>query len=453
MKLLSALLVLFIALGVSTATGQTFTEFPIPTPNARPKGITVGPDGNLWFTEYEVNASKIGRITPEGVITEFPLPDAVAHPLGITTGPDGNLWFTENRGPNAIARITPDGLIAEFPIAQNANPWGIAAGPDGNLWFTEEWGNKIGHITTTGSMTRFTIPPCHVCNTFGLKSGPGGIAVGPDGALWFAEQYANRIDRITTSGAITGFQIPGAQSYPDCSRSGPCGPVYITAGLDEALWFTENAANKIGRITTSGEITEFPIPTPDSAPYGIVTGLDGNLYFTESRGNKIGRITTSGVITEFPIPTPGASPYGIALGSDGALWFTEEFGNKIGRLSLEAVTCESGATTMCLNSGRFRVTADWRKADGTTGQGQAVPLTPDSGYFWFFNSANIEAVVKVLNACSVNDRYWVFGAGLTNVEVTLRVVDTETGSSKTYVNALGTAFQPVQDASAFETCP
>ena len=44
-------------------------------------------------------------------------------------------------------------------------------------------------------------------------------------------------------------------------------------------------------------------------------------------------------------------------------------------------------------------------------QGQAVPLTPDSGYFWFFNAANIEAVVKVLNACSVNDHHWVFAAG------------------------------------------
>ena len=174
-----------------------------------------------------------------------------------------------------------------------------------------------------------------------------------------------------------------------------------------------------------------------------------------SRGgaNKIGRITTSGTITEFPIPTPGSSPHGIALGPDGAIWFTELGADKIGRLSLGPLTCESDPTTMCLNASRFRVTADWRKTDGTTGQGQAVALTPDSGYFWFFNPANIEAVVKVLNACSVGGHYWVFGAGLTNVEVTLRVVDTFAGSVKTYVNPLGNAYQPIQDTSAFATCP
>jgi hypothetical protein len=116
-------------------------------------------------------------------------------------------------------------------------------------------------------------------------------------------------------------------------------------------------------------------------------------------------------------------------------------------------SCVADPTTMCLNSGRFRVTADWREADGTTGQGQAISLTPDSGYFWFFNPVNIEAVVKLLNACSVNEHYWAFAAGLTNVEVTLRAVDTLTGSVKTYVNPLGTAYEPIQDTSAFATCP
>jgi len=211
----------------------------------------------------------------------------------------------------------------------------------------------------------------------------------------------------------------------------------------------------LGVSSATGQtFTEFPVRT-DAGPAGITAGPDGNVWFTEYRipGNKIGRITTSGTITEFPLPTPGSKPQGIALGPDGAIWFTEQGVDRIGRLSIGPLTCESDATTMCLNASRFRVTADWRKPDGTTGQCQAVALTPDSGYFWFFNPANIEAVVKVLNACSVNDHHWVFAAGLTNVEVTLRVVDTHTGSLKTYVNPLGTAFQAVQDTSAFATCP
>jgi len=128
------------------------TEFLVPTANSGPRGITAGPDGNLWFTE--LNASKIGRITPAGRITEFHLIAICVFsvgcgPFGITAGPDGNLWFTEFDG-NAIGRITPSGSFSVFGIpTAKSRPEGITAGPDGNLWFTEAIGNKIGRITTS----------------------------------------------------------------------------------------------------------------------------------------------------------------------------------------------------------------------------------------------------------------------------------------------------------------
>ncbi len=115
--------------------------------------------------------------------------------------------------------------------------------------------------------------------------------------------------------------------------------------------------------------------------------------------------------------------------------------------------CVPSATTLCVNGGRFQVTAAWRRTDGSAGQGQGVSLTDDSGYFWFFNAANIEVVLKVLSGCSINNNYWVFSAGLTNVGVTLVVTDTQHGTVQSYVNPLGTAYQPVQDTSAFATCP
>jgi len=73
--------------------------------------------------------------------------------------------------------------------------------------------------------------------------------------------------------------------------------------------------------------------------------------------------------------------------------------------------------------------------------------------FWFFTSNNIEVIVKVLNACSFNQRYWVFAGGLTNVAATMRVTDTRSGIVRTYLSRQGTAFQPVQDTGAFATCP
>lgn len=114
--------------------------------------------------------------------------------------------------------------------------------------------------------------------------------------------------------------------------------------------------------------------------------------------------------------------------------------------------CTPTATSLCLNNDRFRIETFWRRADGASGQGQAVRLTPDTGYFWFFNSSNVESFVKVLNACGLGNRFWVFGGGLTNVEVRTRVTDTATGQIKEYVNPLGTAFQPLQDTNAFATC-
>jgi hypothetical protein len=124
-----------------------FTEFPIPTAGSQPSGITVGPDGALWFTETSGN--NIGRITTAGVVKEFPIRTAYSSPSGITAGPDGALWFTETSGNN-IGRITTAGVITnEFPIPTAASgPSGITTGPDGALWFTEAGGNKIGRLAS-----------------------------------------------------------------------------------------------------------------------------------------------------------------------------------------------------------------------------------------------------------------------------------------------------------------
>jgi hypothetical protein len=83
-----------------------------------------------------------------------------------------------------------------------------------------------------------------------------------------------------------------------------------------------------------------------------------------------------------------------------------------------------------------------------------VTLTGESGYFWFFDPGNVEVTVKVLNACALNNRYWVFAAGMTNVRVVLTVTDTKTGTAtKTYTNPQGRVFRSILDTGAFATCP
>ena len=121
---------------------------------------------------------------------------------------------------------------------------------------------------------------------------------------------------------------------------------------------------------------------------------------------------------------------------------------------VKTTACAPSSTSLCLNQGRFMVEAFWKAPDGATGSGQAVQLTDDAGYFWFFSANNVEVLTKVLDACGLAsfENYWVFAAGLTDVEVTLRVTDTVSGEVKDYFNPPGTPYQPIQDTEAFYTC-
>ena len=81
---------------------------------------------------------------------------------------------------------------------------------------------------------------------------------------------------------------------------------------------------------------------------------------------------------------------------------------------LSAAPCTPSPTTLCLNDSRFEVEVSWRDSRDRTGDGQAKSITADTGYFWFFSETNIELVIKVLDARSINQKYWVFFGALTS---------------------------------------
>ena len=129
-------------------------------------------------------------------------------------------------------------------------------------------------------------------------SGPFGMASAPDGALWFTQLHSDRIGRITTDGQVTEFPLPLSGAFPSA----------LTTGPDGALWFTLNQAHAIGRISLAGDFTLHPLPTENAAPVGITCGADGALWFVEIGAGRIGRITTDGRIDEFPLPTRRPGP-------------------------------------------------------------------------------------------------------------------------------------------------
>jgi virginiamycin B lyase len=145
-------------------------------------------------------------------------------------------------------------------------PDALAVGRDGEVWYTDD-GGYICHISSTDNVRCYAIHPS--TKDIWMR----GIAIGPDGALWFTERGGQRIGRITTSGVITQFSLPRGVY-----------PFDIVSGPDRALWFTTDT--RVGRITTAGRITLWPIPGAQQFG-GIAVAPDGSLWLADGLANTL----------------------------------------------------------------------------------------------------------------------------------------------------------------------
>lgn len=130
----------------------------------------------------------------------------------------------------------------------------------------------------------------------------------------------------------------------------------------------------------------------------------------------------------------------------------------VARIPAMSETCESDAQTLCLEDGRFRITLDYETAlgGGRSGSASVVSLgevgIARGGILSFFSTSNPEVLVKVLDGCSVNDRFWVFFAATTTVGFTLQVEDLQAGLARVYSNEDKTVARTVTDTAAFDSC-
>lgn len=157
------------------------------------------------------------------------------------------------------------------------------------------------------------------------NAGVSSIAAAANGDVWFAESKANKLGKVSTAGMVTEIPFP--------IDSGFSSPLAITSGADDRLWFT-TSSHLIGAVTTSGAFQKYALPSSsDTLLTAITSGGDNRLYFVEPGHNKIGAITTTGVVSEYAIPAANAAPSSITEGPDGNVWFTELDANRIGRLT------------------------------------------------------------------------------------------------------------------------
>jgi RHS repeat-associated protein len=319
--------------------GSGIQEFPVPTSSSNPLGVAVTPDphsgaGDAWFTESGGN--KIGEVKADGSFTEYPIPSQPNYsgsPRGITVGADGNLWFTTY---SYIGRMTPDGSFTFFPITPYNDAYDITAGPDGNVWFTEV-GGSVGYVTPNGAVTEYAV---------GAGIHPAYIT-GLGGSLWFTATGgggANYVYQITTGGALTQYVLPSSWTLGDITAGpdgrvwfgstdtaltamaadgsytsytwpiypGGYGPNYLRPDASGAIVFANQNGGAIGRMTITGSVSFTSVPSGYPTD-GLAIAADGTIWFSEPAGNKIGMLP--GGPGQFPPSVPAAQTYGCACGT------------------------------------------------------------------------------------------------------------------------------------------
>ncbi len=319
----------------------------------------------------------------------------------------------------------------------------------------------------------------------------GFVGLGPDDVNpWLVNVPLREVATNIDLGNVWRDPMPGHSEVPlhDNSQAEPAGPI------DLATW---NRARGVVSVTCddSGG-SEFLLAARNLLPnrlysiFGIYSdppenplimqpfgGLP-NAFVTDAKGRGSIRRTLNGCPLEPPPGEPSLLAIDLRFHSDHMLYGVHPSipqaggGLAIGAVShahLEFVfsgqallqpegwgedVCLPGNTTYCLQDGRFRVEMTWVDFDNRMGQGKTANFaSDDSGFFFFFDRDNWEAMVKVLDGCGFNGHYWVFASASTNVEYTLTVTDTRSGQTKEYENPLGMQAPAITDTQAFATCP
>ena len=322
----------------------------------------------------------------------------------------------------------------------------------GEIFFL--WGQGLWKTSGTASSTRrlASFPCCESTSPM--------VELG--GKLFFRVENSNVDPTLwRTDGTSAGTQA--VATYPHLGGSSAeilklvasHGRLYFVAGASEhgkELWTSDGTA--AGTVLAA----DLYPGSPSSSPQGL-TDVGGQLFFSATDphfGRELWTLEGTGAS---PRRVQDLNP-GIADGLrnelvsfDGSLWLTGTDGlrgRELWRLPVAepGSECRPGPERLCLRGGRFAVEARWKDFQERRGAGQAVPLTEDTGYFWFFDEDNVEAILKILDGRTSNDHFWTFYGALSNVEYSLTVRDTVTGAARRYFNP-SRSFASVGDTLSF----
>lgn len=239
---------------------------------------------------------------------------------------------------------------------------------------------------------------------------------------------------------------------------GMCGPGTPASAIRGTV---TSGPDGVGRLTfrflssgpgCSGGEAEIVLPPPYEAGTGQVRLPEGSVANVALTHDPTGNACAA-VAAAAPLQTWSTLPSILNPRLNGATNPTNPPGTNP---FVTQAACVPNATTLCLQGNRFRVTAI-KLGPGKLRQLNQSQSTSESGIFGSDSSAsspsNLELLVKVLNACSVTNTYQVSISPLSDISYTVTVTDTQTGRVKTYLNPRTIAGGPIEDTTAFATCP
>lgn len=313
----NVLIILIVVLAAAFSTAQASAApalqgtFEI---SGQPRQMTLGPDGNVWFTISGSTQSKeFGRITPDGTVTEYDTPNGKAV-FGITAGPsviggpNDRIWMSQEFSVIKWNPATETG--SPIPVPDLDGPRGLTVDDQSFVWAVDELGSLI-RISAVGVSLEFPV------------GGSNGRGIAYSGSnLWWADFGQQKIHRSprATPGAPTSFGVGG-------------GPQEVAAGPDGQIAYTNpgNLPQTVGLISTAGVVNEVPVPATD--PFGITFADDTAYWVANFASDDLTRLTPEGV-TSAPIKFPaGSGPRYLTKGPDGTLWVALESSGRIAKVT------------------------------------------------------------------------------------------------------------------------
>jgi virginiamycin B lyase len=358
MRRLVPLISAFVAI-VALALPPAAAGAALPALVHLPKGteaeaLAVGPEGELWFAgvHHGADAANVsGRISGAGSVEEFPVPESGSAPgVGdLTLGPDGNMWFTET----AAGRIdfeAPGGggpgiLVLPDP---SSRPTGLAT-VGNSIWATlEATGGLLVTYPATASGEEY--------NVHGSR--PSAIALADEGSLWLINAGSSELLRKPPAGSSITFPIPrfakGAK------------PTDIVTGPEGNLWISQADGPYIARVEPEiFRYTRFDLPLEGESGFSLISnGPRHDIWF--AGGGRIGSITNDGHWFATPTCALSGCPTVTALaqGPEGDLWFAA--GGTVGRF--EPPPLSVSLRGRLVTKGTARATTSLECVGGAAGQ-------------------------------------------------------------------------------------